>query len=91
MASSVLVAVAVVVFNRDATGRGAEINLLCYFIFSMELHTRVQGNKSSRLGGLCRLASFVVWDGSPRHVGGRNSVADWGGFGCWMGLMHVGG
>lgn len=34
-----LVAVVVaVVFNRDATGRGAEINLLCYFIFSMELH-----------------------------------------------------
>lgn len=62
--------------TRDATAGGpdgAEINLLCYFI-STELHTR--GNKSS-LGGLMPTASFVCLDGSPRHVGGRTSVADW--------------
>ncbi|KAL6821056.1 hypothetical protein J3E69DRAFT_46579 [Trichoderma sp. SZMC 28015] len=75
MASSMLVAVVVVVFNRDATGRGAEINLLCYFIFFDGAPHKSARQQKFSLGGLmptclfCCLGRFAETRGRAKLCG----------------------
>lgn len=81
----VAVVVVAVVFNRDATGRGAEINLLCYFIFfDGAPHMRCKATKVLARGAYADLPLLLsgtvrrdTWEGESLWPIGEVLAVGW--------------